>query len=158
MKPTTIAACVGLTVLIVCAVLLWRDAFSRSASPRFLQATISWQHELEISDALWESIEPVEVVVSNRHELDRLARFFPEEQLKADTPLPSIVTLATIQFKRPSGELVNVRIYPNFGGWGSQRASWPLPPDFAPFFIELCHRLQQEQHPAESTDAVPEKL
>ena len=158
MKPITIAACVGFALLIAGAILSWRVAVSRSSTPRFSKATISWQHELEISETLWESIEPVAVVVTNRHELDRLALFFPEHQLKAETPLPTIVSLATIQFVRPSGEVVSVRIYPNFGGWGSRRASWPLPPDFAPFFIDLCHRLQHEQHPtpeAEESDGDP---
>ena len=146
MKSTGIVLCAIAAVMITAIFLYCRNAAMPSTNARFVRATISWQHELEKSETLVR-IEPIEVVVTRPRELESLASFFSEQELQADKPLPSIVSLATIRFVRPSGDVVSVRIYPNFGGWGSRHASWPLPPDFAPFFVELCRRLKQEQHP-----------
>lgn len=150
----TIARGLGLG-LILSMLPACRDMSNNPTTPRFVSATIHWQHELEIAEVMTR-IEPVEVQVTRQEDVDRLANFFSEEQMRAETPLNLVISLATIRFVRPSGERVHVQVYPAFGGWSCQRASWPLPAEFAPFFIDLCHQLQREQYPDPPTDTPPD--
>ena len=141
--------------LILCMLPACRDMSNNPTTPRFVGATVVWQHELEMAEVLTR-IEPVEVTVTRQEDVERLANFFSEEQMRAETPLNAIISLATIRFVRQSGERVHVQVYPAFGGWSCQRASWPLPAEFAPYFIELCQRLQREQSPVPPTDTSPD--
>ena len=158
MKQTlNVRSCaVGLIIaisIIVVAAIYWERSLNSNAH-RFVHATIWRQYGLKSSESL-ERIEPVEVQVTRQEDVDRLASFFSEAELRGETPVANIMSLANIKLVRPSGQVVNIRIYPEFGGWSSQHGSWSLSPEFAPYFIELCQRLQQEQHPPSSSPGKP---